>query len=174
MKSSTFATSRNTQLAMAAMMVLCLVAPATAQFEVSPDHFDGAPNRVTTQASPQQLELQAQIAEQNRRILDSYYSQIKIKSQEVQAIWQDLIAHRTEAGQDLALQAGQKELERLRNALAAQITTGQATLAYLENHKVTLRAQARPVPVPEGVRPARARSNLRRGTTLQSSLRAAQ
>jgi hypothetical protein len=167
MKSSALATSQKTQLVMAAMMVLCFVAPATAQFEVSPDHFDGTPTRVTTQAGPQQLELRPQISEQ-KRILDSYYSQIKIKSQEVEAIWQDLIAHGTEAGQDLALEARQKDLERLRTALASQITTAQATLAYLENREVTLRAQAWPAPVPERLHSASTRSKLRRGTTLQS------
>jgi hypothetical protein len=173
MKSSKI-TTQKTKLAMAALTVLCFAASAVAQFEVSPDHFDGPSTGVTTPARPQQQDLQARMAEQ-KRILDSYHTQIKVKSQEVETIWQDLIANGTEGGQDLALRIREKELERLRNLLAAQISTVEETLAYLQHQEATLTAQAqsKPVPAPTRVHSAGMKSKRHRGTTLRASVQAA-
>ena len=163
--------SQKAKFAAGALMMLCFAAPAVAQFEVSPDHFDEQSSSVVTQITPEQQRVQAGITEQ-KRILDSYYAQIRNKSQEVEAIWQDLIAHGTEAGQDLALSARQKQLDQLRTELAAQIGAAEATLASLEEQKqmVPARAQLKPVPPPARIQPARTQARRQRGTTLQAAL----
>src|SRR5262249_5877516 len=134
-------------LAIGAMTLLCLVATAAGQFEVSPDH----PDERVAKASPQRAEVAAKIAEQ-QKILESCQVQIRSKSQEVEAALQDLIANGNEGGKAEALWIRERELEKLQKRLASEIRSAEATLASLQNRLGTLAAQTEE-PVPGTVKP---------------------
>ena len=158
-------------LAIGAMTLLCLVATAAGQFEVSPDHPD---EPVAKKASPQRAEVAAKIAEQ-QKILESCQIQIRSKSQEVEAALQDLIANGNEGGQAEALWIRERELEKLQKRLASEIRSAEATLASLQNRLGTLAAQTEePVPGTVKPHPAKTQRKPRPAGTLRASARARQ
>jgi hypothetical protein len=136
---------KNERLATLSLLILSAALPAAAQFEISPDHFDG-PAQVSTSASAQNVDsASAQIAEQEALLRDCK-AQISAKQSQVDADWRAAISTwpGDEAGQMIAFTIHQKELEQLKASLAPRIKDAMDTLAKLEKDSNNV---ARAVPV---------------------------
>ena len=130
------------RVAFATLMLVSLAAPAVAQFEISPSHFDDGDGAAARVAAPQQ-QIQHKIAEQ-QTILADCQKQIKAKSDEIAAVIEDLNVRGNEAGHAEALWIHQRELESLRAELAPQISTAKAILASLLKENNALAAEVEP------------------------------
>jgi chromosome segregation ATPase len=128
------------------MALLWLVAPARAQFEISPDHLDETA-AIAGQSSPKQQELQTKIDEQ-QKTLRGLNTRIDQQSQV------------TESARDTAVGAGSlgdsassfideyrqelRQLQKLKKELAPQISRAEQTLAALQAQQSALSAQVEP------------------------------
>ena len=139
-------TRNEARLAMASMALLWLVAPARAQFEISPDHLDETA-AIAGQSSPKQQELQVRINEQQKTLRDLT---TRIDQQ----------AKVTESAREAASGTGNTEdsayvfvdeyvrqfrqLEQLKKELTPQISHAEQTLAALQAEQSALSAQPEP------------------------------
>jgi chromosome segregation ATPase len=133
------------------LFILLLMAPASAQFEVSPDHLENEKSQAAA-ASP--AELQAQIKEAQAHLLD-YQAQLKAKSESMEEARQQAISAGIQgdgAGVYLdACEQQRKEFELLEKSLSASIEAAQNTINGLQA-QLTLIAtrkdspQAHPIP----------------------------
>jgi hypothetical protein len=131
---------------------LLFCAPAFAQFEIAPDHFDSdrtetlrstdAKNKARTGAlrqaeaaiepvSARTPQLNQRIAEQ-QAVLAEYRAQINAKKEQMEAALQSLLRTGNEAGEAEALMICQRELDKLQKSLAPAIYASEATLARLQ------------------------------------------
>jgi len=118
-------------------LFFCFVAPASAQFEITPDHFDGPGSVARPQTAIRQQEVQFEITQHQDR-LEGFRAQIRKKYLELQAILKHLAANGNEADQDLAFATKQKELERLEEKLASDIKTEERTIRTLRTELAAL------------------------------------
>jgi chromosome condensin MukBEF ATPase and DNA-binding subunit MukB len=135
---------------MASMALLWLVAPAQAQFEISPDHLDETA-AIAGQSGLKQQELQTKIDEQQKTLQD-LNAQI------------DQQAKVTESARETAIGAGAvgdaasifideyvrqfSQLEQLKKELAPRISQAKQTLAALQAEQFALSAQPEPTRQP--------------------------
>lgn len=121
-------------LGTASILLLAAAISASAQSEISPDHFPDPSVNITPQASlPPASGRQAQIAAEEAQ-LKGYEAQIREKERQVEADYQAATLNYSgdEAGQLIAYSEHQKECEHLKLALAPKINEARATLASLE------------------------------------------
>ena len=161
------------RVAFATLMLAGFAAPAVAQFEINPSHFDDNDRSVARVAVPQQP-IQQKIVEQ-KTILADCQTRIKAKSDEIVATIEDLSVRGNEAGQAEALWIHQRELESLRAELAPQISSAKAILASLQKEMNDLAAKAEPGPqhATAKVRPAGARRKPSPAASMRAALGAA-
>lgn len=121
-------TGKHVKFTVPAVMLLGLVLPASAQFEISPDHYEEQDSKM---ASTSPAALQAQIKELQSR-LQGYAAQLKAKSKSVEEARQEAIAAGIQgdgAGSYLeAYEQQRKELELLQESLSAKIEEAQNTI----------------------------------------------
>lgn len=124
------------------------VAPALAQFEVTPDHFGDRQTDSRNAASVNPASLQKQIAVQTS-LLASYHHQIADQVTAVEQSWRLLISPEgsaDEAGESIALSVNQKRLAALVRFLEDPIRVAEANLASLETKQAALMAPAKDHP----------------------------
>ena len=158
------------RVAFATLMLVSFAAPAVAQFEISPSHFDDGDGAAARVAAPQQ-QIERKIAEQ-QTILANCQKQIKAKSDEIAAVIEELSLRGNEAGQAEALWIHQIELERLRAELAPEISTAKAILASLQKENNALAAKVEPASqhAAAKARPASARKKPSTATSMRAAL----
>jgi hypothetical protein len=128
---------------------LAAIQPASAQFEVAPDHFDNARSTQTEQSARAEQKLKENIAEE-QSLLDNYAGQLAAKAQQVENLRQEVISAGIvgDAGGDGAdlylagLHAGQWELQALKDSLEPLMDSSREVLASLRNDLDTLEAGA--------------------------------
>jgi chromosome segregation ATPase len=133
------------------LFILLLMAPASAQFEVNPDHFA---NEKSKPAAGSPVELQAQINEAQSHLL-SYQAQLKAKSESVEEARQQAISAGIQgdgAGSYLdACEEQRKEFELLEKSLSARIEEAENTINGLQA-QLTLIATRKDSPQPRHFR----------------------
>jgi len=124
---------------------LAAIQPASAQFEVAPDHFDNARIAQTEQSARAEQNLNESIAEE-QSLLDNYAGQLAAKAQQVENLRQEVIsAGICGDGADLYLagfHTGQRELQALKDSLAPLMASSREVLAGLRNDLDMLEAGA--------------------------------
>lgn len=158
------------RVAFATLMLVSFAAPAVAQFEISPSHFDDGDGVVARTAAPQQ-QIPRKIAEQ-KAILADCQTRIDAKSDEIAMVIEDLNVRGNEAGQAEALWIRQRELESLRAELAPQISNAKAILASLQTEMNDLEAKVEPGSqhTAAKVRPTSARRKTSPATSMRAAL----
>lgn len=155
-------------LGTASMLLLAAAVSASAQSEISPDHFaDNSSVNFTQRASlPPASGRQARIAAEEAQ-LKAYEAQISEKERQVDADYEAATSNYSgdEAGQMIAYSEHQKECEHMKLALAPKINEARATLARLE--------KSADAPAKPAARVAsRTRGNAKHTTVLMASARA--
>ena len=124
---------------------LAAIQPASAQFEVAPDHFDNARIAQTEQSARAEQNLRENIAEE-QSLLDNYAGQLAAKAQQVENLRQEVISAGIcgdGAGLYLAgFHTGQRELQALKDSLAPLMDSSREVLAGLRNDLDMLEAGA--------------------------------
>lgn len=116
------------------------IQPASAQFEVAPDHFDNARIAQTEQSVRAEQNLRENIAEE-QSLLDKYAGQLAAKAQQVENLREEVISAGIigDAGGDgadlylAAFHTGQRELQALKDSLNPLMDSSREALAGLRN-----------------------------------------
>ena len=112
------------------------IQPASAQFEVAPDHFDNARVAQTEQSARAEQKLRESIAEE-QSLLDNYAGQLAAKARQVESLRQEVISAGIGgdgAGLYLAsFQTGQREMQALKDSLVPLMDSSREVLAGLRN-----------------------------------------
>ncbi len=121
------------------------IQPASAQFEVAPDHFDNARSAQTEQSARAEQNLKESIAEE-QSLLDNYAGQLAAKAQQVENLRQEVISAGIGGdGADMYVawfRTGQRELQALRDSLDPLMDSSREVLAGLRNDLDMLQAGA--------------------------------
>jgi hypothetical protein len=124
---------------------LAAIQPASAQFEVAPDHFDNARSAQTEQSARAEQNLRESIAEE-QSLLDNYAGRLSAKAQQVENLRQEVISAGIGgdgAGLYLAwFHTGQRELQALKDSLDPLMDSSREVLAGLRNDLDMLEAGA--------------------------------
>lgn len=119
------------QFGRAFLFVLFLAAPALAQFEIEPDHPDDADEHTSQSRT---MQLNQEIAQQ-QAILEDCRAQIRAKAELVDMAQQSLLLTGAEAGEAEALAIYQRDLEKLKKALAPIVRAAETKLAQLQGEQ---------------------------------------
>lgn len=140
-------TSNKARLAMASMALMWFVAPAGAQFEISPDHLDETPAAMAGQSGQKQQELQVKIDEQQQTLRD-LNTRIAQQTRVTESAYQAAAGSgNTEDSAYIFVDEYVREfmkLEQLKKELAPQISQAQQTLVALQTQQSVLSAQSEP------------------------------
>lgn len=143
------------------LLLSLLAAPAWAQFEISPDHFE---NQDSGSVSTDQTQSQTQIAQLQARIQD-YETQLKSISEQAEASRQESISAGIlgdGAGSYIdACRRQQKELEVVEQSLNLQINQARRTIAALQAQPTMVAVKTMPGHAAERPRQARQRRKQR-------------